>query len=76
MILMNSEVIAPQFVRMGARFQITDRETSRQQTDYALDIKADRRGQFFELSIPASQKNSLDLAVLQTLPAERHLVLL
>src|SRR5688572_14425834 len=73
---MNSETIANQFARMGARFRLVHQETSRRGSDYALDIRADRRGQYFELSIPPLAEPSLDLSVLQVQPQDRHLVLL
>lgn len=61
---------------MGARFQVVHQETSRPGADYALDIRADRRGQYFELRVPTRVEPSLDVAVLQVQPQERHLVLL
>jgi len=73
---MNSETIANQFAQMGARFRIVRQETSRPDADYALDIRADRRGQYFELRVPTSLQGSLDLTVLQVQPQDRHLVLL
>lgn len=73
---MNTEPIANQFARMGARIRFVHQETNRQGSDYALDIRADRRGQYFELRVPQSMEPTLDLAVLQVQPEERHLVLL
>jgi hypothetical protein len=70
---MNSETIANQFARMGARFRVVRQATSRPGANYALDIRADRRGQYFELSTLVS---SLEYAVLQVQPQDRHLVLL
>jgi hypothetical protein len=73
---MNTITIANQFARMGARFRVIRQETSRPDADYALDIRADRRGQYFELRVPTSLEASLDASVLQVQPKERHLVLL
>lgn len=73
---MNSEPIANQFARMGARFQVVRQENSRKGADYALDIRKDSEGQYFELRVPTSVEASLDVSVLQTTPADRHLVLL
>lgn len=73
---MNTQTIENQFARMGARFQVVHQETTRRDADYALDIRADRRGQYFELRVPASVERSLEVAVLQVQPQERHLVLL
>lgn len=61
---------------MGARFRIVHQQTSLPGADYALDIRADRRGQFFELRVPTSVEPEVDLAVLQVQPKDRHLVLL
>ena len=73
---MNTTTISDQFARMGARFQVVHQETSRPGADYALDIRADRTGQYFELRVPTSVEPSLELAVLQAQPQDRHLVLL
>lgn len=73
---MNTQTIENQFARMGARFQVVHQEIAHPGADYALDIRADRHGQYFELRVPASVAPSLELAVLQTQARERHLVLL
>lgn len=73
---MNTEAIANQFARMGARFRFVHQDTSRPGADYALDIGTDQRGQYFELRVPNIVEPTLDLAVLQVRPEERHLVLL
>ena len=73
---MNTQTIENQFARMGARFQVVHQETPRPGADYALDIRTDRRGQYFELRLPGSVEPSLDVAVLQVQPQDRHLVLL
>src|SRR3954462_6916857 len=70
---MNIETIANQFARMGARFRVIRQAVSGLRATFALDIRSDGQGQCFELSTLAS---SLDLAVLQVQPQERHLVLL
>ena len=72
---MNTQTIENQFARMGARFQVVHQETKRRDVDYALDIRADRRGKYFELRVPTVGP-SLEVAVLQVQPQERHLVLL
>lgn len=61
---------------MGARLQVVHQQTPQSGADYALDIRADRLGQFFELRVPTSVEPTLELAVLQVQPKDRHLVLL
>jgi hypothetical protein len=73
---MNIETIAHQFALMGARFRVVHQEKSRPGADFALDIGSDRRGQYFELRVPATVKPSLDVTVLHVQPKDRHLVLL
>lgn len=73
---MNASTIANQFARMGARIRVIRQETARSGADYALDIRADQKGQYFELRVPTSLARELDLAVLQVQPQNRHLVLL
>jgi hypothetical protein len=73
---MNTQTIESQFGRMGARFLVVHQENARTGADYALDIRSDRRGQYFELRVPAAAEPTLDLTVLQVRPQDRHLVLL
>ena len=76
---MNSEIIARQFARMGARFRIVrpgELPMRRRRTDYALDIVHDRRGQVFELQLSAEREPQLEMNVLQCARHERHLLLL
>src|SRR3954468_10204045 len=76
---MNSETIANQFARMGARFRVIrpeDLPRRRQRTEYALDLVTDRAGQLFELQLSAERERQLDISVLQCARHERHLLLL
>jgi len=76
---MNTEIIARQFARMGARFRIVrpdELPRRRRRTDYARDIVHDRRGQVFELQLSAERETQLDMNVLQCARHERHLLLL
>ena len=72
---------------MGARLKVREIPTRRHlvpiwfrrdsaQPEYAIDIRRDRRGQFFELRVPDSLRDSLDATVLQAEPKQRHLLLL
>ena len=74
---MNSKQIEAQFNAMGARFRTrTVPENRRDQGDYAMDIQRDRRGELFELRVPDSLSDQLEVNVLQVCPHERHLLLL
>ena len=43
--------------------------------DFAMDIRRDDSGQFFELRVPTHLSESLEISVMQALPEERHLLL-
>lgn len=76
---MNTNSIANQFARMGARFRIVrpdDVPRLRRRADYALDIVADKDGQLFELQLSKEREEQLDTLVLQCEPHDRHLLLL
>jgi len=61
---------------MGARFKVRSEVSSWRADNYAIDIRRDGRGQFFELRVPRSLEDSLDVTVLQAEPKGRHLLLL
>jgi hypothetical protein len=66
------------FAAMGARFRISGPAGNRRdrEDDYAIDIRKDRHGEFFELRIPAAIEPDIEIDVLQKTPGERHLLLL
>jgi len=43
---------------------------------YTIDIHKDKRGEFFDLTVPEKMDGQIDLAVIQTVPEDRHLLLL
>ena len=45
-------------------------------TDYAMDIQRDARGEFFELRVPSHLSAALEATVVQSVPRERHLLLM
>jgi hypothetical protein len=63
------------FDRIGARLKVADRPTrrSRMGGGLALDVQADREGEFFEIVQPGAD---VEIAVLDVQPADRHLLLL
>ena len=44
--------------------------------NYAVDIRRDRDGAFFELSVPTHLSETVEATVLQSEPKRRHLLLL
>ena len=57
------------FEKMGARAKI---ETSSRNLDFSIDIRKDRKGEFFLLTCG----NDTDLSVVDVLPEDRHLLLM
>ena len=80
---MNAKHIESRFAEIGARLNVREvpsrwRQGHRQwidPTDYALDIRRDGNGEFFELRVPTHLSESLDVNVVQSEPKERHLLL-
>ena len=79
---MNAKHLESKFAAMGARLKVSEvpshwRELNRIWTprDYAMDIRRDGHGQFFELRVPTHLRDSLEATVLQTEPKQRHLLL-
>lgn len=69
---------------MGARLKVTE-VPSRwywgdrmwfDPVDFAMDLRRDGHGQFFELRVPTHLRESLQATVMQSEPKERHLLLL
>jgi hypothetical protein len=77
---MNAKHIESKFAEMGARMKLREISPARSwrtpTRDYALDIRNDRHGEFFELRVPEQLRDVLDVSVLQSEPKERHLLLL
>lgn len=75
---MKEKLIANQFARMGARFKLVCQEEERRpaQVDYAMDIRRDKHGEYFELRVPRSMEPALEVCVMQAVPHDRHLLLL
>jgi hypothetical protein len=84
---MNANHIESKFAEMGARLKVREIPTRRvvvpvwmrrhsAQPDYAVDLRRDRHGQFFELRVPDSMRDSIEVSVMQAQPKQRHLLLL
>ena len=79
---MNAKSIESKFATMGARLKVREiapvwtRWNGWQRTeDYAVDIRSDDRGQFFELRVPEHLRDAVDVTVPQAEPKQRHLLL-
>lgn len=72
---MNANHLESKFAMMGARFKVSVAPAQQDSNDYAVDIKQDGCGQFFELRVPERLRRSLDVNVLQTDKRDRHLLL-
>lgn len=60
------------FGAMGARFKVAPGS----HPNYAMDIRKDRQGEFFELRLSEQTETDLEVALLQVKPRDRHLLLL
>jgi hypothetical protein len=74
---MKTNHIERHFASMGARFKsrVMDIDPWRA-SDYAIDIRRDAHGPFFELRVPEPLSPVFDAAVLNAVPEDRHLLLL
>jgi hypothetical protein len=72
---MNANHIESKFAMMGARFKVSVAPAQGVSNDYAVDIRKDNHGEFFELRVPERLRDSLDVNVLQTDKRDRHLLL-
>jgi hypothetical protein len=76
---MNAKQIESKFVAMGARLKVHATATrlnwSHRPEDYAVDLRKDDLGQFFELRVPEHLRDALDVTVMQSEPKQRHLLL-
>src|SRR5467141_689477 len=81
---MNAKHIETRFTAMGARLKVREIASrwqmgSRKWSDlvnYAVDIRRDRYGAFFELRVPTHLSETVEVTVLQSEPKQRHLLLL
>jgi hypothetical protein len=80
---MNTQQIETKFDAMGARLKVREIPSRWQQgdrtwispSDFAVDIRRDGNGEFFELRVPTHLSGSLDVSVMQSEPKQRHLLL-
>jgi hypothetical protein len=80
---MNAKNIESKFAAMGARLKVREVPSRWRQgdrtwidpADFAVDIRRDGAGEFFELRVPTHLSDSLDVTVMQAEPKQRHLLL-
>ena len=80
---MNANNIESKFAAMGARIKVREVASRWRQgarawvspEDFAVDIRRDGNGEFFELRVPTHLRETLDVSVMQAEPKERHLLL-
>lgn len=74
---MNPTPIERQFERLGVRIKIRPTaSTGGAAEDYSLDVRRDREGDHFVLTVAAARQAALEAQVLQNRPAEKHLLLM
>jgi hypothetical protein len=73
---MDTNTLDIKFSRIGARLKVADRAAGRNRTAgiISLDVQADRKGEFFEITAPPGAE--AEIAVLDVQPGDRHLLLL
>lgn len=71
---MDTQLLDAKFARIGARLKFADRPSAwgRPTRTVSLDVRADRRGEFFEIA----GRPTVEVAALDVQPADRHLLLL
>ena len=80
---MNAIQLESKFAAMGARMKVRAIPSRWRQgdrtwvtpSDFAMDLRRDGNGQFFELRVPTHLSESLEINVMQALPDQRHLLL-
>ena len=73
---MDTALLETKFVRIGARLKLADRmpRAARTAGVVSLDVRADRRGEFFEIAVRPDAPTTVE--VIDVRPADRHLLLL
>ncbi len=73
---MDTNLLHTKFARIGAQLKVADRPAPRGRTPgvFSLNIRADRRGEFFAVAGPGAA--DVEVTVLDVQPADRHLLLL
>lgn len=80
---MYTQPLESKFHAMGARLKVREIPSRWRQgdrtwispKDFAMDIRRDGKGQFFELRVPTHLSEALDVTVMQCEPGRRHLLL-
>src|SRR5690349_20545880 len=73
---MNTTLLDSKFTRIGARLKVSDLPSRRNRLAaglVSLDVRSDRRGEFFEIALPPE---AAEVAAIDVRPADHHLLLL
>ena len=81
--IMYTQPLESKFEALGARLKVREVPSRWRQgdrtwispRDFAMDIRRDGKGQFFELRVPTHLSQALDVTVMQSEPKRRHLLL-
>jgi hypothetical protein len=71
---MHTDTLDAKFARIGARLKVAERPAGRAWAAVSLDVRSDRKGEFFEIARAIDA--GAELSVLDVQPADRHLLLL
>ncbi len=73
---MNANLIGGRFAAMGARIKVRESDSfPKDGPGYEVDIRHDRRGEFFEVRVAERSARALDFRVAQIEKRDRHLLL-
>jgi hypothetical protein len=72
--IMDIELLKKHFAGIGARVKVGEAQVTHWRNDSGIDIRADSRGEYFDIRIDAM--NPRDYRVIDLRPEERHLLLL
>lgn len=75
--MIDRDLLQDKFARIGARLKLADIETFGPiRSTVSLDIRSDRKGEFFEILNRVGTDGGIEIAVLDVQPDDRHLLLL
>lgn len=74
---MNTDSLTSNFSKIGARLRVnTDSDGRRLENGFALDIKNDDEGDYFEICVAPQRAQGTEVSIMQSRPKERHVLLM
>jgi len=67
------EAVAKKFEKMGARLKVSESNVLRSGSNFEIDVKHDKKGEFFDIKLRLGE--DIDFDVVQVKPKDRHLLL-